>query len=104
MNSIHKAADRGFAVAADAYARGRPDYPPVLADWLSDRLGLAEGRRVLDLGAGTGKFVPHLLASGADVVAVEPVEAMRDALSRGFPGIEVRAGTAESIPLADSSP
>ena len=60
--------------AADAYVRGRPDYPPEVADWLRDDLALAPGRMVVDLGAGTGKFTPRLVATGATVIAVEPVE------------------------------
>jgi SAM-dependent methyltransferase len=43
---------------------------------LSDRD--VEGRRVADIGAGTGRFVSVLAAAGAThVVAVEPSEAMR---------------------------
>lgn len=57
--------------------------------------------RVLDLAAGTGKLTRLLLPSGADVVAVEPVQAFRDTLCRL--GVDARAGTAESIPLPDAS-
>jgi len=88
-----------FDVAAAAYERGRPPYPPEALDWL-----LPPGaRRVLDLGAGTGKLTRELVARGLDVVAVEPLEGMRAELSRVLPGIEVRAGSAEHIPLPDGS-
>ena len=69
LHSVHQAAERGFGRGAQTYARGRPDYPGELAGWLRDYLHLAPGRTALDLGAGTGKFLPLLLGSGAQVGA-----------------------------------
>ena len=40
----------------------------------------------VDLAAGTGKLTRLLVPSGADVIAVEPVTAMRDELRRAAPG------------------
>jgi SAM-dependent methyltransferase len=54
---------------------------------------------VLDLAAGTGKLTELLLRRFAHVTAVEPDDAMRAA----NPARDVRAGTAESIPLEDDS-
>ena len=36
---VHAAARDGFAAEADAYSRGRPDYPAALLGWLGDKLG-----------------------------------------------------------------
>ena len=44
-----------------------------------------------------------LAPSGVELVAVEPLPEMRAELERQLPGIAVLAGTAERIPLADSS-
>lgn len=88
---------------AAAYARGRPDYPEAAEDWLRGDLGLGAGKRALDLGSGTGKFLPRLLATGAGVVAVEPLAEMRQHLSARHPEVEARAGTAQAIPLPDGS-
>jgi SAM-dependent methyltransferase len=57
----------------------------------------------LDLAAGTGKFTRELVRTGSDVVAVEPVEAMRTQLGVMCPDVEVLNGTAEAIPLPDRS-
>ena len=58
---------------------------------------------MLDLAAGTGKFTRLLVPSGAELVAVEPVAAMRDELVRPVPGVEALDGTAEDLPLGDGS-
>ena len=101
--SVHHAAAKGFGAAAGAYQHARPDYPAALAEWLRDELGLAPGRVAVDLGAGTGKFTPLLGATGAGVIAVEPVAAMRAELVAAHPDVEALAGDAERLPLADAS-
>lgn len=103
MNEVHDAAARGFSSATRAYARGRPDYPAALDAWLRDAVGLGAGSTVVDLGAGTGKFVPRLLATGATVIAVEPVDTMRVELAATHPSVDARAGSATAIPLPDES-
>lgn len=102
-HALHPAAAGGFQAGATTYVRGRPDYPPAIEGWLHDTLRLGPGRRVVDLGAGTGKFTAHLLAIGADVVAVEPVQAMREQLRAALPGVETLAGQAEAMSLPDES-
>ena len=103
MPSIHRMAAAGFGAKADAYARGRPDYPPEVEAWLGEDLALGPGKRALDLGAGTGKFLPRLAATGAAVIAIEPVAAMRAQLVERNPGIEAMAGSADQIPLDDGA-
>ncbi|MFH6784249.1 MULTISPECIES: class I SAM-dependent methyltransferase [Methylobacterium] len=103
MSHLHPAAATGFSAGADTYAKGRPDYPAALAGWLRETLRLGPGRAVADLGAGTGKFTGLLAATGADVTAIEPVDAMRATLAASLPGVTARAGAAEAIPLTDAS-
>jgi SAM-dependent methyltransferase len=100
---IHRTAAEGFAAGAANYASGRPEYPPEILAWLKSELGLHAGKTAIDLGAGTGKFTRALLASGASIVAVEPVLAMREQLQRHLPQTEVRNGTADAIPFPDAS-
>lgn len=89
---------RTFAGVADAYERGRPGYP---AEAVAG-LGLGPGKTVVDVGAGTGKLTRVLLATGAAVVAVEPLDEMRALLGR-LDGVDARAGSAEALPLPDTS-
>jgi SAM-dependent methyltransferase len=101
--AVHPAAVVGFGSDAAAYARGRPDYPVALDGWLRGPVGLGEGKVAVDLGAGTGKFLPRLTATGARVVAVEPVGAMRARLRIDFPQVACLDGAAESLPLDDAA-
>jgi SAM-dependent methyltransferase len=94
---------REFASVADAYERGRPEYPPAAIGALAAELGLAPGAAVLDLGAGTGKLSRALLAAGYDVVAVEPLDSMRELLAHRIGAERVREGVAERLPLADAA-
>ncbi|WP_432494174.1 class I SAM-dependent methyltransferase [Kineococcus auxinigenes] len=90
---------RSFGEAAAVYERARPGYPDEALDWV-----LPPGaRRVLDLGAGTGKLTRLLLARGLEVVAVEPTAGMREQFTAVLPDVEVLDGTGEDLPLPDGS-
>jgi SAM-dependent methyltransferase len=89
-----------FGTAALAYDEHRPDYAAEAVRWVLDA---APGRRVLDLGAGTGKLTAGLLAAGAEAVAVEPDAEMLGQLRRALPAVRALAGGAEAIPLPDGS-
>ena len=82
-----------FGSAAAEYAAARPSYPAEAVRW-----AIGDARRVLDLGAGTGKLTQVVLALGLEAVAVEPDDAMRALIPA-----ESYAGTAEEIPLPDAS-
>jgi SAM-dependent methyltransferase len=99
---VHPLAAAGFGRAAGSYEQARPSYPPDSVAWLVKRLDLRPSRTVVDLGAGTGKLTRLLMATGARVVAVEPVEEMRRLLE-GVTSAEAVEGTAEAIPLPDAS-
>ena len=97
--TVHNAAQTGYSQQAQTYARGRPDYPPALGLWLQESLGLSQGKQVADVGAGTGKFCPLLLATGAEVSAVEPVDAMRAEIRMRLPTVRCLAATAQATGL-----
>jgi SAM-dependent methyltransferase len=101
--AIHRTATDGFTITADHYVRGRPDYPPGVGDWLREQLHLHAGKKVVDLGAGTGKFTSLLVSTGATVLAVEPVGQMLAKLSAALPQVEALLGSAYAIPLPDAS-
>ncbi|RVU34968.1 class I SAM-dependent methyltransferase [Hwanghaeella grinnelliae] len=103
MADVHRMAEQGYQNAAATYSAGRPDYPDTLDPILRDELGITPGKTVLDLGAGTGKFTARLAATGAAVIAVEPVDAMRNELAAALPMVDLRAGNATAIPADTAS-
>jgi ubiquinone/menaquinone biosynthesis C-methylase UbiE len=100
---VDDVAARGFGAGAAAYEAARPGYPDEAMAVLVEHLGLRPGLRVLDLAAGTGKLTRRFVEHEASVLAVEPVQGMRDQLAAVLPAVEVLEGTAESIPVPDAS-
>jgi SAM-dependent methyltransferase len=96
VTPVHEMAARGFAQSAEAYELGRPGYPAAALE----PLALSPELVVLDLAAGTGKLTRPLAASGAIVIAVEPVAEMRAELPDSVRALD---GTAEEVPLEDAS-
>ncbi|AKK11045.1 class I SAM-dependent methyltransferase [Corynebacterium uterequi] len=99
--TFHDAAHRwhsaqAFAAGADVYDSVRPGYPKEVGDLV------AGFRRVVDIGAGTGKLTTALRDRGHDVVAVDPSPDMTRVLSHVH-GIPAWRATAEATALAAGS-
>ncbi len=92
-----------FAKAASVYEGARPEFPAAAIDWLCEHLQITSETRVLDLAAGTGRMTQPLYARTRSVIAVDPVPQMRAVLQAALPEVEALDGTAEAIPLPDSS-
>jgi SAM-dependent methyltransferase len=95
-----------FSDRAEAYASGRPGYPPEIATYLARELGLSPGAVIVDLGSGTGISSRIFLQAGFQVIGVEPNAPMRAQAERalaGMPGFVSVAGSAQATTLADAS-
>jgi SAM-dependent methyltransferase len=92
-----------FAVPAEAYDRLVGRYSYALASALADAAGIESGWSVLDVGAGSGAGTRRLveLVGPGRVAAVEPSEPFVEALRERLPGMDVRRGSAESLPFED---
>jgi SAM-dependent methyltransferase len=88
-----------FGTVAEQYDTFRPDTPEGAVRYTGD----LTGKRVLDVGAGTGKLTRFLVRHGAIVSVIEPDEEMRKILVRRSPEVEVLLGSAESVPAGDAS-
>ena len=66
-------------------------------------LGDLRGSRVLEVGAGTGKWTRLLLELGALVTVVEPDDEMRAVLVRRSPDAHTLKGVAEELPVEDAT-
>jgi SAM-dependent methyltransferase len=90
---------RSFGAIAADYDRLRPSPAEAAVDWL-----VPPGAQVVvDVGAGTGLLTRALARRVPSVIAVEPDERMRSVLAARSPGVEVRPGRGEAIPLPDAS-
>jgi ubiquinone/menaquinone biosynthesis C-methylase UbiE len=95
-----------FSNRVDDYSKYRPGYPQEAINYLFDGMELDSQSTIADVGAGTGIFTELLLSSEAQVVAIEPNEAMRAASDQRlntFSNYKSLAGTAEITTLADAS-
>lgn len=100
---VHEIAQTGFGNEAGAYDRARPTYPPDAISWLIEALAIAPGRTVADVAAGTGKLTRLLIPTGAQLVAVEPVQGMYEVLHGNQPDVPLVATTAEAMGLRDAT-
>jgi len=95
--TVNEEGATSFGRVAGRYDRVRPGPPAAALDWL-----VPAGCRVaVDLAAGTGLFTRALLGRVPRVTAVEPDPRMREVLARRSPGLDVRDGLGEAMPLPD---
>jgi SAM-dependent methyltransferase len=94
-----------FDVSADAYGRFMGRFSEPLADRFVALVGVRAGQRALDVGCGAGALTAALASTlgGPAVTALDPSESFVAAVSERCPGVDVRLGTAESIPFGDGT-
>jgi SAM-dependent methyltransferase len=103
---MDRAATQRFSDRVEHYVRSRPPYPPAFFDLFRDRLGLAPGTAIADVGSGTGISAGPLVQRGYVVHAVEPNAPMRAAADRQlgrFTNFHSVDATAEATTLPDAS-
>ena len=100
---LHPAAQQGFSAAAQLYQQVRPNYPQELVAWLKEELRLSEHSSAVDLGAGTGKFLPYLKQVTTNIIAIEPVSEMLEQLKIVHPEVQTVQAKSEQIPLNPQS-
>ncbi|MFK8851024.1 class I SAM-dependent methyltransferase [Streptomyces sp. Ac-502] len=93
-----------FNSAAAQYEASRPSYPPALLDVVEAFLHRPWAEvRAADVGAGTGIATALLRERGAEVIGVEPGEAMAAESRRVLPDVPIVRGDGNHLPLAASS-
>jgi SAM-dependent methyltransferase len=92
-----------FDSVADGYEANRPSYPDSLYDALERVVGPLAGRRVLDVGAGTGISGRALAARGARLVALDPSLSMARTLRGASGSLPATLGRAEALPIASGA-
>src|ERR1700691_3837027 len=87
----HRQVAESFGTDPERYDRTRPRYPGALVDRI---VATSPGRRVLDVGCGTGIEARQFQAAGCTVLGVEPDPRMADFARRT--GVEVEVATFET--------
>lgn len=103
FTKLHPAAQDGFSQSAELYQKSRPSYPQALTSWLSHDLQLDQNSHVIDLGAGTGKFIPYLQHVTQNIHAIEPISEMLDQLRLLYPKVACIQSDSKHLPLAAQS-
>ncbi len=80
----------------DAVSQAEPIHPDILTKLEID------GRRVLEVGAGSGRLTVYLCPRAAELVCVEPSSGLRRILVSRCPRAGVRAGFFQALPVVDS--
>ena len=65
--------------------------------------GVTAGQVAADIGAGTGFVTEALLRAGLSVIAVDQSTEMLETIAKKFPDADCRPGSAERLPIDDSS-
>jgi len=97
--------DGGWLASADAWIRLVQDHATrtlLLDAVLLAEAGNVEGRLILDLGCGEGRFSRLLSARGATAVGLDPILPMLQAARRAGGSERYIQGTGESLPFANA--
>ncbi|AMW77752.1 SAM-dependent methyltransferase [Acinetobacter sp. TGL-Y2] len=100
-HSLHPAAEHGFSSAAELYQQVRPNYPQAIVHWLKEDLNINPHSKVIDLGAGTGKFLDYLKQATTNIIAVEPIAEMLEQLKIIHPEVQTQQASSDQIALND---
>jgi SAM-dependent methyltransferase len=65
---------------------------------LIEATSIGPGRRVLDVGCGSGEFLEMLARTGAEVAGIDPAPAMLDLARRSVPDADLRDGDFRELP------
>lgn len=113
QETVHHTAKSGFQTSK-LYDQVRPTYPKEAVKLLIGKLGISrqdrssnQPLRILELGAGTGKFTDVLQKvlrdSNVEIIASEPVLSMREEFEQKFPTLGMKDFSAENIGLPNGS-
>lgn len=79
----------------DAVSQAEPIHPGILAELEID------GRRVLEVAAGSGRLTVYLCPRAAELICVEPSAGLRRILASRCPTADIRRGFFHALPIVD---
>ena len=103
MPTFKEVEQSGWTEKAAAYDSHFGSITLQAADPILDAIGDVTGRRVLDVGCGTGDLAASAIARGAQVTGVDFAPSMIDIASGKVPNATFMVGDAENLELDDCS-
>ena len=94
---------KDWAGTGEAFAASYAQLCLGTADALIGALGPADGRSLLDVGAGTGALAARFSEAGWDAEGCEPEATMRAVAERDHPGIPIRDGALPDLPFREAA-
>ena len=81
------------------------NFHQLVLDLVAGQCGEDDPQSILDVGCGTGKLLSKAAARwpAAQLIGVDPAQGMVDVACQRLPGATFYVGSAESLPLPDSS-
>jgi ubiquinone/menaquinone biosynthesis C-methylase UbiE len=89
----------GWGARVETYERLTGRLTAGVIEPLLDAAAIGSGRRVLDVGTGTGAIAAAAAARGASPVGIDLAEEMVAGARGRHPGVEFRRGDAEQLPF-----
>lgn len=91
----------GYNIWAKNYNKSIPLLNAFEKGILIGKMPDIRGKKILDLGAGTGRVTEHLLMNGADVTAIDISEEMLNILKKDYPQANIIVADVNNIPCKD---
>lgn len=95
--------EEGYDIYAADYDKRREFLDSFEKDEIKRMLGDIKGKRILDVGCGTGRLMRFLVDQGAEVVAVDLSEEMLKKARKSFRTCEIVKADIRDLPFADNS-
>ena len=95
--------EEGYALYADFYDKDQMYLDSIDRGFLAFSAKHLEGKKVLDVGCGTGRNTIRLAEAGVDITGMDICKEMLEKLNRKKPGIKTKLGDILEIPYEDES-
>ena len=100
VDSVPSMSGMHFDGMAAEYESARPPYPAALYDLLAAEGVSGPGKRLLEIGAGTGQATAELAGAGCTVTAIEPGAELAAILKVNVPSARVLVQSVEEVDLS----
>lgn len=95
--------EEGYDLYADSYEKDYEYLNSFENDAVLKALGNLKGKKVLDVGCGTGRLIRFMLEKGAEVSGADVSEEMLRVARKNFPEVSFLKAEMENLPFEDNN-